>query len=463
MAITAAADSGDEVLDDQGVALPSRWEAIACVEGVLSGDGRLMHDLGARPLPVPLQFLATVPDYGGHDGAVAAGLVDVVERWADNPAVILAGGSFDLGGEDGRECARMVREQIVRFVSVELTEMSYEYVYTDWDYDDWGDMYPTDGYASMTGNIAALTVVMTPCFYQCVIVPEGGELDMSTIPQAATGGPLELITAGGASMELYPTPDVPPAAWFDNPNFERPQESMTITADGRVFGHAAFWGTPHIGHMGQTVLAPRSRTDYAYFRRGTTICLDDESNEVPVRTGPLTMGTNHANTDPRLGAVDMDTARSHYDHTGAAVADLAVGEDEHGIWFAGAVRPGTTNLQVRVLRAGGVSGDWRETRRGSGQLEFMHLLAVNVPGFPTALAAAAGVETAEVDPRPRVASVADGALAALVAAGRPRPHRSGSIDALAPILRRIDDLEKVTSPLRQDRARQAADRWRRAD
>ena len=81
---------------------------------------------------------------------------------------------------------------------------------------------------------------------------------------------------------------------------------------------------------------------------------------------------------------------------------MAVGNDAHGIWVAGAVRPGADPLKVYELQAAGqVSGDWR---RIGGQLRLVGLLAVNVPGFPV--------------PKMR-ARVASGQPQALVAAGRP--------------------------------------------
>ena len=70
---------------------------------------------------------------------------------------------------------------------------------------------------------------------------------------------------------------------------------------------------------------------------------------------------------------------AHYDNTGTAAADVCVGEDEHGIWLAGAVRPTATDEQIHMLRASAVSGDWRPLGRG---MELVAALAVNRPGFP---------------------------------------------------------------------------------
>ena len=40
-------------------------------------------------------------------------------------------------------------------------------------------------------------------------------------------------------------PVAPPASWFDQPKFSGPTP-LTITPEGRVYGHAALWGTWHI-------------------------------------------------------------------------------------------------------------------------------------------------------------------------------------------------------------------------
>jgi hypothetical protein len=61
------------------------------------------------------------------------------------------------------------------------------------------------------------------------------------------------------------------------------------------------------------------------------------------------------------------------------VADVTSGEDQFGIWVAGALRPGLAPARVRELRAAKLSGDWR---RIGGQLRLVAFLAVNVPGFP---------------------------------------------------------------------------------
>jgi hypothetical protein len=184
----------------------------------------------------------------------------------------------------------------------------------------------------------------------------------------------------------------PPVAWFSDPKLSLPT-GITITDDGRIYGHAAQWGSCHIGQEGTCVQPPREN-EHAYYRTGEVKCEDGSR----VAVGQITVGTGHAPL--HLGAAP---AAEHYDNTGSAVADVAVGNDAHGIWVAGAIRPGADPLRVYELQAAGqVSGDWR---RIGGQLRLVGLLAVNVPGFPV--------------PRMR-ARVASGQPQALVAAGRPQ-------------------------------------------
>jgi hypothetical protein len=189
---------------------------------------------------------------------------------------------------------------------------------------------------------------------------------------------------------------MPPSAWFDNPRLDGPSP-LEVTDDGRVFGHIATWDSCHIGYPG-CLAPPKSASGYAYFRTGVVVADDGEK----ITVGQVTLGTGHADL-----RADAKRAAEHYDHTGAAVADVAAGEDEHGIWVAGAVRP-TAQERVAELRASAPSGDWRMI---NGSLELVGVLAVNVPGFPTARGRAMRASGGEME---RVA---------LVAAGRPRDVR----------------------------------------
>lgn len=186
-----------------------------------------------------------------------------------------------------------------------------------------------------------------------------------------------------------------PGAWFIDPELPGPTP-LTITDEGQIFGHVATWGVCHtglgksVGQGGNCVTAPYSNSNYAYFRTGL---VKTDVGDFPV--GHITMGIGHAGM-----SLNATESAAHYDRTDAVVADVAAGEDAHGIWFSGALRPGVTDEQIATLRSAAISGDWRQIGAG---LEMVAALAVNVPGFPiprVALAASASTDYALVAASP---------------------------------------------------------------
>lgn len=166
-----------------------------------------------------------------------------------------------------------------------------------------------------------------------------------------------------------------PAAWFSEPDVPEGKSIVFGEGDeeGRVSGFIAEWETCHIGYDGVCTVAPSSLANYAYFATGEVLTDDGKTAAV----GSLTFETGHA--DAKLAA---GPAMAHYDNTGAVWADVAVGENERGIWFSGARRDTLSADQLRSIRASGrISGDWR---RINGEFELVAGLTVNVPGFPIA-------------------------------------------------------------------------------
>lgn len=201
--------------------------------------------------------------------------------------------------------------------------------------------------------------------------------------------------------------DRPPAEWFANPNLDAPTP-LTITDDGRVFGHLAAWGTCHTGIGDSCVTAPKSRTGYAYFHTGEAVTAD--GRRIPV--GRLTYGGGHARHHLGYAA-----AAEHYDSTSAVGAYVRAGEDAHGIWVAGAMAPTATDSAYATMRAAPLSGDWR---RVAGNLELVAALHVNTPGFPV----------------PR-AVMASGVPQALTAAGVLHPVDPETVEGVAGLVRQI--------------------------
>ena len=171
-------------------------------------------------------------------------------------------------------------------------------------------------------------------------------------------------------VQAAAAPVAPPDEWFGAIDPAIPPYDVVLEDDGRIHGYpAATWDACHISFPDECVNPPRSMSDYAYFKVGSV----RTASGARVRTGPLTLRGGHA--DRTLSA---SRAMAFYDDTNSAFADVNIGENEHGMWIAGALRPECSPEQVRAAMGSGFSGDWR----GFGEdLELIALSAVNTPGF----------------------------------------------------------------------------------
>lgn len=381
--LTAAGDNTDPAAADAG---DERWHCIVTVENVRSTDGREFTNLGTRPLPLPLQYLTATTF--GHDDAELGGRIETLvrdptlaprlaeagfESLAPGTELLVAEGSYDAG-DNGQELRRLVNSQMLRWVSADIEVLSYEYV---WDSTSDPDYDAPDAARVTAGNIMGTTVCPFPAFPQCVIAPLSMDLVEAATQGMAVAQEVGLIDTSPTPVSVAASggPLLPPAFWFEDPQLTGPTP-LTIGDDGRVYGHAATWDTDHIGLPGRQVRPPHSASSYAYFRTGE-IRVTGTDGPARIACGQITIGTSHA---PQSGPnATVRAATAHYDETGTAVVDVASGEDEYGIWVAGALRPDVTDEQERALRAASLSGDWRTI---GGNLEFVACLAVNVPGFP---------------------------------------------------------------------------------
>jgi hypothetical protein len=178
----------------------------------------------------------------------------------------------------------------------------------------------------------------------------------------------DVLDSVTASTALITAEDCPPSEWFQDPKLSD-VTPITITADGRIYGHGALWDSCHTGFADVCRTAPREGS-HDYYRLGEVLCADGSR----IACGTITLGTGHA---PTMG-MSARAAMEHYDNTGTAAADVVSGEDEFGIWVAGSIRPGLTAAGVRELMGAKLSGDWRKF---GGKLRLVAMLAVNVPGF----------------------------------------------------------------------------------
>jgi hypothetical protein len=261
----------------------------------------------------------------------------------------------------------------------------------------------TSGALSME---AALLAAVSTGRWFC---PEGGAMTLKDgiyVEGGSNSAILKTLTAGGFPVN-------PADEWFENPQLDAPTP-LTVDDDGRIYGHIATRDVAHIGLPGR-VKAPKSRSNYAYFKTGQLVTASGKK----VNVGQITLAGGHAPLQ-----ADAAAAVAHYDNTASAVADVNCGDDKWGIWVAGALRPEVTPTQLRTLRASAPSGDWRPI---NGGLELVACCQVNVPGFPVV--------------RARVAS---GAITSLVAAGAgPLYARRLAMMADAAVAERVAALESV--------------------
>lgn len=346
------------------IEMQQAWRAPVLVRvNVETPDGRLMRAIDWRELPLPLKWQKA--DTDGHDQSIIVGRIDTIEMADDT--TVTAAGVFDTS-PDALEAARLVAEQMLRGVSVDPGGIGAVEVT---ERDDGSMLMEFESY-----TIGGATLVAIPAFPDAAIQLIDDEGELAALDEAM-GHVTELREAlpdpagSLSSLLASATPlNAPEPALFTNPGCTR-REPLHVEPDGRVWGHLCGWGECHIGSPpGRCITPPRSFTHYAYFRTGSVLCADGTM----ISTGPVTLGGTHASK--RLG---WQGAHRHYEDTTLAVADVACGEDDYGIWVAGMIRPGTDAEKIHELRASCPSGDWRQI---GGNLELVAAHVVNMPGFP---------------------------------------------------------------------------------
>lgn len=361
---------------------PIRWLSDVAFENVATIDGRfiVMDALNWRELPLTLMAM-TVNSGEGHVGSFVAGRIDELakDKKRDMNGVALADGAvalrglgiFDVAGENGAEVARLVEDETLRGISVDLHPNEYTFrdpetgeildkdkmTDEDWERAFFGELQ----IAFTDATVVAATVCPTPAF------------DNAHISLAASADGERTLRLVGTWKLLDPLPVVasaepfrPPQEWFETQEMPGPTP-LTVTDDGRVFGHVALWDSCHVGFGDVCMRPPRSYTDYAYFHTGEV-----ETDDGVVHVGKLMYGGPHAPI-----TYTRANASAHYDRDTHVAAYLRVSDGLHGIWAAGVMHP---DADAAAVRANPPSGDWRPV---NGRLEMIAVLSVPVPGFPT--------------------------------------------------------------------------------
>lgn len=187
--------------------------------------------------------------------------------------------------------------------------------------------------------------------------------------------------------EVLDLPLNPPDDWLTPPEAmiaaaaEGKATQSTYLESGRCFGHVCQWDTVLRDGTGQAWSLPRTIRVEAGMQ-GHVVT----ASGAQVKTGLILTDRNH--TDVSL---PLNAARSFWaptpqlkpmENTGAQLASVVYGTDDVGVWFAGALLPGTTKTQLARARASAVSLEcWPDPSEPSGY-SFLGCQAVGVPGLP---------------------------------------------------------------------------------
>jgi hypothetical protein len=369
---------------------PVPWISDVAFEGKATSDGRyiLPGALTWRDLPLPLGVMYDTPHADMVMSAPVCGKMLTLGRADTNMdgdamprgvTVMQSTGVFG-GTEDADTAAQVVGDETIRGISVDMSVEDFcfrdpstgDLIEPDMMTADQMDaaMFGDLQYCVRAGTIMGATVCPTPAFEDAriaLVASADGKRVLRLTSSLRLAG-AEPLTASAAGL----APVLPPAEWFRTPEPTEPTP-LTVTKDGRVFGHMALWDSCHVGYPGQCVPPPRSQSGYAYFNLGEVECADGTR----VACGAITLEALHA--DKRLSA---EQAQAHYlEHTGMVGAYVRAVDGNLGIWVSGALRATLPERYARDLMGAKPSGDWRQTRPG-GPLEMIGVHAVNEPGFP---------------------------------------------------------------------------------
>lgn len=370
----------------------TRWRGLLAPINKPTGDGRRMK-AGAfthRQLPLALKWQRL--DDAGHDASVVIGMMDTCDINEVSGEVWGAGELFDDQAQLPRLSqdvaeAMLLTEKKVIGPSVDagaaeavLVEAGSDVPLTEerlnelWIEAEATGVDPDIELLFTSYEIAAATLVVIPAF------AEARPFELLAAPAeetSATPAPAALVASLTAAAAVFP------GEWFEDPQLTA-VTPITVTDDGRVFGHAAQFGVCHVGIPNVCTVAPHSQTDYALFHRYPI----DTTNGLEA-AGRLTTGHGRVGTgcsccpgkdDHACDDFSLTQAIDHYDRL-ETLAWIRAGEDEHGIWIAGALATSLSPSARRVLSRQTVSGDWRMVGDSYELVEVL-ALAKATPGFP---------------------------------------------------------------------------------
>lgn len=444
----------------------TRFRTLLAPINASTGDGRRFAEGGVTlaPLPMPFEWVRQRGD--GHNGAVSVGAVHeanigtvgqaIESGWiaADRVAGMDVG---DMGvwasGEFHDDIDRRVMPRLAEDVAEAMHLISNGTLGPSVDPDEFegvpvyagtNNRATPEGIAAhfalngedpklellvTSGRIRAATLVSIPAFVE---TPRPLELILETEPQdeaASQAHAAALIASVAAPARTRIL-----AETFDGKHLDRPTPITYDFDSGRVYGHAAVWGTCHVGYSGVCITPPEMTDGGAAFNRFPV-----ETEDGVIWAGRITAGGAHAPLSMTAGA-----AMNAYDGK-AVVAYVRAYPDQFGIALAGVLAEGISEGDKAIMSRRKVSGDWRETANGLSLVEVLALPpgmgALSEPGFPVETFSRSGRQVALVaslSPEPEVSPEVTEVLVEAVDVGalvREEIARIGAREELDRVLR----------------------------
>jgi len=350
------------------------WSGVLTVEGVESGDGRLFG-LGSLDWEKPPQPLMYQPaNVGGHNGSIMVGNITKMTRHGSR--IRGEGTVFGsaLKSEHGESIRHMMETGGVSVDVDKVKDADVEMVYADDEFGDGGNMFAKPETTIFhRGRIRGATLVAFPAFVEAKLTFTNAEtLTASCGPDGCGCDDDDPLVA---SVHTITIPNLPKAAWFNEPTDVKLSGALTITDEGRIYGILAPGNTTHRSVKRKV---PRGNVDYTRFHKAETIV----EGGGRVVTGVITASCGHAPTE-NYGT--LERRREHYDNSCSVLANVKIGESKQGyIYAAGALNPGADPRQVAQALGCSLSGDWQPHPDRPGVQEFIAAHLVPVPGFPMA-------------------------------------------------------------------------------
>jgi hypothetical protein len=151
---------------------------------------------------------------------------------------------------------------------------------------------------------------------------------------------------------------------------------LTVTADGRMFGHLAGASCFRDGDMSRCERYPGDPDPRLRNFHTWTTTLD---NGETIRTGAITAAANHAD----VRRMSLEQARAYHENTSTVVARVRAWEDERGrLAVAGSMVPGLPESMMGQVAGAPVSVERYPTRETGGRNTLTAAHLVVTPAWP---------------------------------------------------------------------------------